>query len=210
LHAILNLAVSMGIRFDKVLEQVARAGNVKGHVSTAEQREQKVQRIEESIRAREAAGDRIVMCLGLALTVSAIGLPVYALHLSEGYTYLKSAVTDTTIGRAVTANSTRSVDLSPATTGSLTKKDAELAPVHKVDAAAQSVSRRAKFQRYVLHRATGESALIEGPEGLWWVTPGMTLPGIGQVISIERSDAGWVVLTTETMITQSSTARASS
>ena len=43
--------------------------------------------------------------------------------------------------------------------------------------------------------ATGESALIEGPEGLWWVTPGMTLPGIGQIISIERSDAGWVVLT---------------
>ena len=209
MHAILNLAVSMGIRFDKVLEQVARAGSGKGPVSTAEKRERKVQRIEESIRAREAVGDRIVMCLGLALTLSAIGLPVYALHLSDGYTYLKTAVTDTTAGRAA-ANSTRSVDLSPATTGSLTKKEIQPAAGQKGDAAAQTASRGALFQRYVVHRATGGSALIEGPEGLWWVTPGMTLPGIGQIISIERSDAGWVVLTTETMITQSPSARASS
>ena len=209
MHAILNLAVSMGIRFDKVLEQVAMAGSGKGPVSTAEKRERKVQRIEESIRAREAVGDRIVMCLGLALTLSAIGLPVYALHLSDSYTYLKSAVTNTTAGRAA-ANSTRSSDVSPATTGSLTKKDIEPAAGQKGDAAAQTVGRGAQFQRYVVHRATGGSALIEGPEGLWWVTPGMTLPGIGQIISIERSDAGWVVLTTETMITQSPSARASS
>jgi hypothetical protein len=209
LHAILNLAVSMGIRFDKVLEQVARAGNGKGPVSTAERRERKVQRIEESIRAREAVGDRIVMCLGLALTLSAIGLPVYALHLSEGYTYLKSAVTDTAAGRSA-ANSTSSSDPSPATTGSLTRKDVEPAAGQKRDAAAQTAGRGVQFQRYVVHRATGGSALIEGPEGLWWVTPGMTLPGIGQVISIERSDAGWVVLTTETMITQSPATRASS
>ena len=200
----------MGIRFDKVLEQVARAGNAKGPLSTAEQRERKVQRIEESIRAREAVGDRIVMCLGLALTLSAIGLPVYALNFSDGYTYLKTAVTDTTIGRAVAASPARAADLNPATTGSLTKKDVVLTAGQKAEAAAQSVDRRAQFQRYVVHRATGGSALIEGPEGLWWVTPGMTLPGIGQVISIERSDSGWVVLTTETMITQSPAARASS
>jgi hypothetical protein len=210
LQLILNVAVSMGIRFDKVLEQVARAGNGKGSMPTAERRERKVQRIEESIRAREAVGDRIVMCLGLALTLSAIGLPVYALHLSDGYTYLKTAVTEAPIGRAVAANTTRSVDLNPATTGSLIKKDIELAAGHAGDAPAESVNRRAQFQRYVVHRATGGSALIEGPEGLWWVTPGMTLPGIGQIISIERSDAGWVVLTTETMITQSPAARASS
>ncbi|MGO4525787.1 hypothetical protein AB4097_13080 [Microvirga sp. 2MCAF35] len=198
----------MGIRFDKVLEQVARAGSAREHVSTAERRERKVKRIEESIRAREAVGDRIVMCLGLALTLSAIGLPVYALHFSESYTYLTSAVADTTIGKAVTANLTRTIDLNPATTGSLAKKDVEQTASRKGDT-TKSASRDPQFQRYVLHRATGESALIEGPDGIWWVTPGMTLPGIGQVISIERSDAGWVVLTTETMITQSP-ARASS
>ncbi|WP_262297496.1 hypothetical protein [Microvirga sesbaniae] len=200
----------MGIRFDKVLEQVARAGTVKGPVSTAEQRERKVQRIEETIRAREAVGDRIVMCLGLALTLSAIGLPVYALNFSDGYTYIKTAMTDNAVGRAVAASVTRPADPNPATTGSLTRKDVELSAGRKGDAAAPSTDRRVQFQRYVIHRATGGSALIEGPEGLWWVTPGMTLPGIGQVLSIERSDAGWVVLTTETMITQSPGSRASS
>lgn len=200
---ILNAAVSMGIRFDKVLEQVARAGSVKGPISTAERRERKVQRIEDSIRAREAVGDRIVMCLGLALALSAIALPVYAVHFSESYTNLKTTGSDTAVV-------TRSADLSPATTGSLTRKDMEPAAARKGDAAVQSARKGAPFQRYVIHRATGGSALIEGPEGIWWVTPGMKLPGIGQVISIERSDAGWVVLTTETMITQSPSARASS
>lgn len=200
---ILNAAVSMGIRFDKVLEQVARAGSVKGPISTAERRERKVQRIEDSIRAREAVGDRIVMCLGLALALSAIALPVYAVHFSESYTNLKTTASDTAVV-------TRSADLSPATTGSLTRKDMEPAAARKGDAAVQSARKGAPFQRYVIHRATGGSALIEGPEGIWWVTPGMKLPGIGQVISIERSDAGWVVLTTETMITQSPSARASS
>ena len=200
---ILNAAVSMGIRFDKVLEQVARAGSVKGPISTAERRERKVQRIEDSIRAREAVGDRIVMCLGLALALSAIALPVYAVHFSESYTNLKTAGADMAVV-------TRSADLSPATTGSLTRKDMEPAAARKGDAAVQSARKGAPFQRYVIHRATGGSALIEGPEGIWWVTPGMKLPGIGQVISIERSDAGWVVLTTETMITQSPSARASS
>ncbi len=200
---ILNAAVSMGIRFDKVLEQVARAGSVKGPISTAERRERKVQRIEDSIRAREAVGDRIVMCLGLALALSAIALPVYAVHFSESYTNLKTAGSDTAVV-------TRSADLSPATTGSLTRKDMEPTAARKGDAAVQSARKGAPFQRYVIHRATGGSALIEGPEGIWWVTPGMKLPGIGQVISIERSDAGWVVLTTETMITQSPSARASS
>ena len=75
----------MGIRFDKVLEQVARAGNAKSAPPALDSGERKVQRIEELIRAREAVGDRIVMCLGLALVLSAIGLPVYAVHFSDGY-----------------------------------------------------------------------------------------------------------------------------
>jgi hypothetical protein len=86
----------------------------------------------------------------------------------------------------------RSVDLSSATTGSLTKKDVGPSAGHKRDAAAKSLSGGAQSQRYVVHRATGGSALIAGSEGLWWITLGMTLPGIGQIISIERCDAGWV------------------
>jgi len=195
----------MGVRFEKVLEQVARAGQA-GRGATIETRERKVRRLEELIRAREAVGDRIVMCLGLALTLSAVALPVYAVYLSDGYAYLQSAGNDVALGNALPATQARSVENGPTTTGSLNRKDGDA----KSDKALLAISRQGQFQRYVIHRATSESALIEGPEGVWWVTPGMTLPGIGQIISIERSDEGWAVLTTETLISQRPAQKASS
>jgi hypothetical protein len=198
----------MGVRFDKVLEQVARAGQTGSGKTAIDNRERKVRRLEELIRAREAVGDRIVMCLGLALTLSAVALPVYAVYLSDGYAYLQSAGNGLVMSKGAPAIQARSADLSPATTGSLNRqKDADLA---SGDKALLAIDRQSQFQRYVIHRATSESALIEGPEGVWWVTPGMTLPGIGQIISIERSENGWVVLTSETMISQRPTAKASS
>ncbi len=198
----------MGVRFDKVLEQVARAGQADNGAAPIDSRERKVRRLEELIRAREAVGDRIVMCLGLALTLSAVALPVYAVYLSDGYAYLQSAGNGLLMSKGAPALQARSGDLSPATTGSLNRqKDADHA---SNDKALLAIDRQSQFQRYVIHRATSESALIEGPEGVWWVTPGMTLPGIGQIISIERSDNGWVVLTSETMISQRPTAKASS
>jgi hypothetical protein len=201
-------AVPMGVRFDKVLEQVARAGQTGNGAAAIDSRERKVRRLEELIRAREAVGDRIVMCLGLALTLSAVALPVYAVYLSDGYAYLQSAGNGLLMSKGAPALQARSGDLSPATTGSLNRQnDADHA---SNDKALLAIDRQSQFQRYVIHRATSESALIEGPEGVWWVTPGMTLPGIGQIISIERSENGWVVLTSETMISQRPTAKASS
>jgi hypothetical protein len=198
----------MGVRFDKVLEQVARAGQPGNGTAAIDNRERKVRRLEELIRAREAVGDRIVMCLGLALTLSAVALPVYAVYLSDGYAYLQSAGGGLVMSKGAPVSQARSIDLSPATTGSLNRqKDADLA---STDKAHLAIDRQSQFQRYVIHRATSESALIEGPEGVWWVTPGMTLPGIGQIISIERSENGWVVLTSETLISQRPTAKASS
>lgn len=192
----------MGVRFDKVLEQVARAGQA-GRGAAVETRERKVRRLEDMIRAREAMGDRIVMCLGLALTLSAVALPVYAVYLSDGYAYLQSAGNGLMMSKGTEVSQTRSTDLSPSTTGSLNRqKTVEAVLEAKSDRALLAIDRQSRFQRYVIHRATSESALIEGPEGVWWVTPGMTLPGIGQIISIERSDNGWVVLTSETMISQ--------
>ncbi|MBB3017337.1 hypothetical protein FHR70_000377 [Microvirga lupini] len=200
----------MGVRFDKVLEQVARAGQA-GRGAAIETRERKVHRLEDLIRAREAMGDRIVMCLGLALTLSAVALPVYAVYLSDGYAYLQSTGNGLVMSKGTDANHARAADLSPATTGSLNRQKTTDAVVEaKTDKALLAIARQSQFQRYVIHRATSESALIEGPDGVWWVTPGMTLPGIGQIISIERSDNGWVVLTSETMISQRPTAKAAS
>ncbi|KFG66978.1 hypothetical protein JH26_27020 [Microvirga sp. BSC39] len=192
------------------MEQVARAGQP-GRGAAIETRERKVRRLEDLIRAREVVGDRIVMCLGLALTLSAVALPVYAVYLSDGYAYLQSAGNGLVMSKGTDAKHARATDLSPATTGSLNRqKNAEAVLEAKTERATLAIDRQSQFQRYVIHRATSESALIEGPEGVWWVTPGMTLPGIGQIISIERSDNGWVVLTSETMISQRPTAKAAS
>jgi hypothetical protein len=43
-------------------------------------------------------------------------------------------------------------------------------------------------------------ALVEGPDGLREVAPGAVLPGAGEVLAIQRSDTGWVVVTSETII----------
>ena len=200
----------MGVRFDKVLEQVAKAGQARSG-ATVDPQERKVRRLEDLIRAREAVGDRIVMCLGLALTLSAVALPVYAVYLSDGYAYLQSAGSGLQMSKGAEAKHARAPDLSPATTGSLNRqKNVEPVVQAKTDKALLAIDRKSQFQRYVIHRATSESALIEGPDGVWWVTPGMTLPGIGQIISIERSDNGWAVLTSETLISQRPTSRAAS
>lgn len=172
-----------------------------------ESRERKVRRLEDLIRAKEAMGDRIVMCLGLALSLSAIGLPVYAFHFSDGYAYLQSAGGGTLVNGSSVASQSRPADASPATTGSLNREARSTEQPQRRQADAGAGNGGTRFQRYVIHRATSESALIEGPEGLWWVTPGMTLPGIGQILSIDRSDNGWSVLTSETMITQPSVGR---
>ena len=88
-----------------------------------------MRRLEDLIRAREAVGDRIVMCLGLALTLSAVALPVYAVYLSDGYAYLQSAGGGLLMSKGAPASQARAPDLSPATTGSLNRqKDAESRP----------------------------------------------------------------------------------
>jgi hypothetical protein len=63
------------------------------------------------------------------------------------------------------------------------------------------------FERYMIHRASESAALIEGPSGLWWVKPGMRIPGAGQILSIEHSETGWAVITSETTITEVREAR---
>ena len=119
-------AVSRGIRFDKVLEQVARAAHARGDSDTVTRRERKVQRLEELIRAQEAMCDRIVICLGLVLALSAVALPVYALNFSDGHSYLHIADGSASNGRGSNTAQTRTTELSPATTGSLNKQAREI------------------------------------------------------------------------------------
>jgi hypothetical protein len=83
------------------------------------------------------------------------------------------------------------LDLDPTTTGSLPEPDAR--------PSAQTESAPAG-RGYVLRRVSGGAALVEGPEGLRQVVPGAVLPGAGRILSIRATGAGWVVITSETII----------
>ncbi|PVE22808.1 hypothetical protein DC522_18840 [Microvirga sp. KLBC 81] len=194
-------------RFDKAMEQVARAENdLKADRIVLESHAQKVRRLEELIRAKEATGDRIVIGLGAALVVSSMALPVYAAFYSDGYAYLPS------VGSSIAARNSLIAEKPQMTAHSLIsppKKESNtlyLAENDEKSTTNQSNSVGATFARYVIHRATAASALIEGPNGLWWVTPGMKIPGAGHILSIERSETGWSVVTSETTITEGSVA----
>jgi hypothetical protein len=53
---------------------------------------------------------------------------------------------------------------------------------------------------YTLRGVAGGVALIEGPGGLREASPGTVLPGAGRVLSILPAGAGWIVVTSETII----------
>lgn len=204
------MAASMRTRFDKVMEMVARAGRLpESDYALLEGHSQKVRRLEDLIRAREAFGDRIVVGIGAALVISAMALPVYAAYYSNGYAYISNA-SSLSFPRGSVVEAKHS-PAAPATTGSI-ETVAQYRHDRDIDGplVTSSVAGATRLTRYVIHRATEAAALIEGPDGLWWVTPGMKIPGAGQIISIERSGAGWSVVTSDTIITDSASSNPSS
>lgn len=197
----------MRIRFEKVLEQVASTGKQPANVSVAETYERRVSHLQELIRAQEALGDRIVMSLGVALLFSAVALPVYAFHFSNGYASLPGVTgSDTGASGPATRKSLAAQQrqiADPAVTGSVTGDPLSRSkPESSQSSGSQEQSIRTAFGRYFIHLATDSSALIEGPDGVWWVTPGMSIPGAGQIIAIKRFGGRWSVVTSQTTITQ--------
>ncbi len=51
-----------------------------------------------------------------------------------------------------------------------------------------------------LREVTAGIAVLEGPTGVWRVTPGDTLPGVGKVESYIRSNGQWIVATSSGLI----------
>lgn len=187
-------------RFEKALQQAAGSEtDLQADRDALESRAQKIRRLEELIRAKEVTGDRIVIGIAAALVVSSTALPVYAALYSNGYLYLPNVESSISSTTALVTSRLQSMvpDTSPAT---------DPAPTQKAS------SRRSKaadaFVHYVIHRATETAALIEGPSGLWWVSPGMTVPGAGRILSIDRSETGWAVVTSEMTITEEMSGRA--
>jgi hypothetical protein len=192
----------MVTRFDKALEEAARGNLLDEDRLLLERRAQKVRRLEELIRAKEATGDRIVIGIGAALVVSAMALPVYAAFLREGYVSLPAGGGSLAIRSGLASERLQSDLPSEASAPEMKSAYMHSAKVSEGPALRYRESGATPLARYVIHRATAASALIEGPNGLWWVKPGMKVPGAGRILSIEHSDGGWAVVTSETTITE--------
>ena len=153
-------------------------------------------------RARDASLERVAIATCLILAGVSGGWAALAISGSPNGYDVREIVPPIANGfawkKSVTPVRNAAIDLDPVTTGSLPDRsnpDGAL-PSDPKGAAQPTSAGRA----YVLRRVSGGSALVEGPSGLRQIVPGAVLPGAGRVISIRQTGAGWVVVTSETII----------
>jgi len=153
-------------------------------------------------RARDAAFERAAIGICLALAVVSSGFAAYTIT-GGARDYAVQRFLPASIGafawkKPVAPVRTAAVDLDPTTTGALPERPARseaarFDPTERTDPNAVA-------RGYVLRRVAGDGAWVEGPGGLRQIVPGAVLPGAGRVISIQPTGAGWVVVTSETII----------
>lgn len=158
------------------------------------------QSLEEVIRARDAAGNHMMSFVGIGLAVTSVAFAAYAILHGAGFSSLPSvlpAMTDgLPVNKSLASHARRQGMIDPTTTGALPAK-ADLVDAKQRDARGRGAS-------YVIYRVFGETALVEGLDGLHVVVPGSVLPGVGRVLSIERSGGSWSIVTSETVIGEAS------
>jgi hypothetical protein len=156
-------------------------------------------------RAREAALERVLLggLVLLAFTVS--GFAGYGIATGERAYDVRAVLPDFTgpfaWKKTVADGRLASADLDPVTTGSLPDRPAPV-QLAAAPAAPGPVERPSAPSSggYALRRVADGIATLEGPGGTRQVVLGSMLPGAGRVLSIRRTGAGWVVITTETII----------
>ncbi len=150
-------------------------------------------------RARDATFERVA--IGLCLTL-ALGSGSFAAYTIAGSTgdYSVQRILPPSIGafawkKGVVPVREAALDVDPTTTGSLPDR-----PEARRVSASSPTEPAATSGGYVLRRVSGGVAVVEGPSGLRQVVPGTVLPGAGRILSIRATGAGWVVVTTDTII----------
>ncbi len=79
-----------------------------------------------------------------------------------------------------------------------TKQQTSSAPLQNGTTSAET--NRTPLEGWSLREVTAGIAVLEGPSGIWRVTPGDTLPGIGKVESYIRANGQWIVATSSGLI----------
>lgn len=154
------------------------------------------QPLEEVIRARDAAGNHMMSFVGIGLAVSSVAFAAYAIIHGSGFPSLPDVLPvmddGLPVNKSLASHARRKGTTDPTTTGSLAVR------ADAVDAKQREA--RTRGPAYVIYRVFGETALVEGLDGLHVVVPGSVLPGAGRVLSIERSGSSWSIVTSETVI----------
>lgn len=153
-------------------------------------------------RTRDAALERAAIAACLILAAVSGGWAAYGIAGSPNGYDVRQIVPPITNGfawkKGVGPVRTAAADLDPSTTGSLPERAGPEAEPARDPAAPSQAS--VPGRSYILRRVSAGSALVEGPAGLRQIVPGTVLPGAGRVISIRATGAGWVVVTSETII----------
>ncbi|BAU89304.1 hypothetical protein MPPM_0699 [Methylorubrum populi] len=153
-------------------------------------------------RAREASGERTVLAGLVLLALTASGFAGYAISTgTHGYdvqAVLPAGMAPFAWKKTVAQGRLADPDFDPVTTGSL--PDRPVAPGPQVPAEPPAPPPALSAGTYTLRGVADGVATVESREGRLTVSLGSTLPGAGRVLSIRRTGAGWVVITTETII----------
>lgn len=155
-------------------------------------------------RAREAAAERGVFGAAILLALTATGFAGYTLSQParpyDVREVLPASAGPFTWRRIATPAAQPEIDLDPVITGSL--PDAPPTPSSPAPAQGPGlvVPAAPPQSGFVLRRAGAGQAVVEGRDGLHQVAVGSVLPGGGRVLSIRSTGAGWIVITTETII----------
>lgn len=150
-------------------------------------------------RAREAMIERATLTGLVLFALTTAGFAGYAIATgTHGYdvqAVLPAGTAPFAWKKTVAQGRLADPDFDPVTTGSLPDRPVAAAP------AANGPERLAvPAGGFVLRGVSDGIATVDSPGGRLTASLGSMLPGAGRVLSIRKTGAGWVVITTETII----------
>lgn len=152
-------------------------------------------------RAREAALERVLLGGLVLFALTASGFAGYGIatgsHAYDVRAVLPEIAAPFAWKKTLAEGRVASADMDPSTTGSL--PDPAVPPRIGGPAPMERPAPPAA-SGYLLRRVADGIATLESRDGSRQVGIGSNLPGAGRVLSIRRTAAGWVVITTETII----------
>ncbi|MFC6389964.1 hypothetical protein [Methylorubrum zatmanii] len=151
-------------------------------------------------RAREAATERATLAGLVLFALTSASFAGYAIATgTHGYdvqAVLPPGMPPFAWKKTVAQGRLADPDFDPVTTGSLPDRPVPAAP------ALPSPERPAPLPAggFVLRGVADGIATLDSRQGRLTASLGSVLPGAGRVLSIRKTGAGWVVITTETII----------